>query len=147
MKTLEAVLGVGSKTVKQLPPKVTGLQEKSRAAYPLTFGHASSYVSEGVALVGDAAHRIHPLAGQGVNLGFGDVLCLTDILGRAVYSGSSLGNLTYLLDYERTRLKANVPIMLGCHGIQRLYCNEFSPIVLARSIGLQISESVPILKV
>jgi ubiquinone biosynthesis monooxygenase Coq6 len=147
MKSMESLFGIGSKTVKQLPPKVIGLQEKTRAAYPLTFVHASSYVSEGVALIGDAAHRVHPLAGQGVNLGFGDVVCLTDILGKAVYSGGDMGNLTYLLEYEKARLQANVPIMLGCHGIQRLYCNEFSPIVLARSIGLQITESIPILKV
>jgi ubiquinone biosynthesis monooxygenase Coq6 len=146
MKSMEMILGIGSKTIKQIPPKVVGIQEKTRAAYPLTFGHTATYVSEGVALVGDAAHRVHPLAGQGANLGFGDVVCLTEILGKSIYNGSTLGNLNYLLEYERTRLQANIPIMLGCHGIQRLYCNDFSPFVLARSVGLQITESCPPLK-
>lgn len=147
MKTMERFLGLGTQTVNQLPPKVTAIQEKTRAAFPLTFGHASSYVSEGVAIIGDAAHRVHPLAGQGANLGFGDVVCLTEVLGRAVYNGSSLSDINYLLEYERSRLKVNVPMLLGCHGLHHIYGNEFSPLVLARSIGLRVTDSIPPLKV
>lgn len=147
MKSLEAFLGSGLQTIKQLPPKITAVQEKTRAAFPLTFGHASTYVSEGVAIIGDAAHRIHPLAGQGANLGFGDVQSLTEVLGKAVYNGSSLSDVTYLLEYEKSRLMANVPLLLGCHGLHHLYGNECSPIVLARSIGLRITDSIPPLKV
>lgn len=95
----------------------------------------------------DSAHRIHPLAGQGLNLGFGDVKLLTDILAKASYDGSTLGDIGYLREYERKRLQNNVPIMLGVHALQRLYGSNFSPIVLMRSIGLQMTHAIPPLKV
>lgn len=146
MKAVDSVLSFGKNKIQQFPPSVTKVQEGSRAAFPLGFGHASSYVCGGAALIGDAAHRVHPLAGQGVNLGFGDVLELTEVLADAVYSGSSLDNLQYLLKYEQERLKANVPIMVGVHALQRLYCNDFPPLVLARSLGLKITNLTPPLK-
>lgn len=145
LKTVDNVLASKSK-ITQLPPSVIKLQENSRAAFPLGFGHASSYVCNGAALIGDAAHRIHPLAGQGVNLGFGDVVKLTEVLTDAVYSGSEIGNLQYLLQYEQERLKANVPIMIGVHALQQLYCNDFPPFVLARSLGTKIANSTEPLK-
>lgn len=95
----------------------------------------------------DAAHRIHPLAGMGLNLGFGDVKCLTEILAKAAYHGSLLNDLTHLCEYEQQRLKINVPIMLGVHGLQKLYNTDLSPIVLARSVGLQITQQMSPLKV
>ena len=146
MKTFEGILSLNKNKIQQLPPKVVKLQEKSRAAFPLGFGHASSYVSGGATLIGDAAHRVHPLAGQGVNLGFGDVLELTECLAESVYNGSNLGSLQYLLKYEQERLKVNVPIMVGVHALQRLYCNDFPPLVIARSLGLKITNMTPPLK-
>lgn len=98
-------------------------------------------------LSSDAAHRIHPLAGMGLNLGFGDVKCLTEILAKATYNGSRLNDLNYLLEYEQTRLKHNVAIMLGVHGLQRLYNTDLTPIVLARSIGLQVTQQMAPIKV
>lgn len=146
MRTVEGVLVLNKNKMQQLPQKVVKLQDKSRAAFPLGFGHASSYVCGGAALIGDAAHRVHPLAGQGVNLGFGDVLELTEVLAESVYNGGSLGSLQYLLKYEQERLKVNVPIMVGVHALQRLYCNDFPPLVLARSLGLKITNELPPLK-
>lgn len=140
LNTVDNLLANRSK-IQQLPPIITKVQENSRAAFPLGFGHASSYICNGAVLIGDAAHRIHPLAGQGVNLGFGDVVKLTEVLSSAIYSGSELGNLNYLLEYERERLKANIPIMLGVHTIQQLYCNNFAPFVLMRSLGTKITNS------
>jgi ubiquinone biosynthesis monooxygenase Coq6 len=147
MKIVENVLPFGkSNKMQQLPPQVLNVQDGSRGAFPLGFGHASSYVCGGAALIGDAAHRVHPLAGQGVNLGFGDVLKLTEVLAEAIYNGSNINDTQYLLKYERERLKANVPIMIGVHALQKLYCNDFPPFVLARSIGLKITNQTPPLK-
>ena len=65
---------------RQIPPKIVGVSPGSRAMFPLKMSHAVHYVKPGLALVGDAAHRIHPMAGQGVNLGFGDAAKLAEIL-------------------------------------------------------------------
>lgn len=128
--------------MRQLPPSICGIDENSRAAFPLGFGHASNYIRKGAALVGDAAHRVHPLGGQGVNLGFGDVACINDILGKAVYSGRKLGNLLDLKRYETERQRHNVPTMIALDGLHKLYTTEFMPVVLLRSLGLQITHAL-----
>lgn len=146
LKIADTVSPFKSKKELPTPPKIVNVQNGSRAQFPLGFGHASSYASRGAVLIGDAAHRVHPLAGQGVNLGYGDVLQLTKVLAEATYNGSNLDDMQYLLKYERERLKANLPIMLGVHALQRLYCNDCTPIVLARSLGLKFTSSVPPIK-
>ncbi|KAL7741178.1 hypothetical protein ACLKA6_018202 [Drosophila palustris] len=136
----------GSQHLRQYPPRVSGLQERSRATFPLGFLHASSYVCNGAALVGDAAHRIHPLAGQGVNLGFGDVRHLVKTLAEGAYAGFKLGDTQHLIKYERKCLAKNVPIMIGVHGLHSVYSTQFSPVVLLRSLGLQLTENLPPIK-
>ncbi|CAH0551225.1 unnamed protein product [Brassicogethes aeneus] len=136
-----------SDLMRQLPPKICGVEEKSRAAFPLGFGHATNYIGKGVALVGDAAHRVHPLAGQGVNLGFGDIISLNTILGKSAYSGSHLADICYLKEYETERQKHNVPTMLAVDGLHRLYATDFTPLVLLRSVGLQLTHAIGPLKV
>ncbi|KAL0100195.1 hypothetical protein PUN28_019551 [Cardiocondyla obscurior] len=131
---------------KQMPPSVVNIVEGSRAAFPLGFGHASSYVQPGMVLIGDAAHRVHPLAGQGVNLGFGDVTELTQILAEATENGSHLNDLHYLRMYETSRQRHNVPMMLAIDSFYRFYQYTASPIVLGRSIGLQLVDAVPPIK-
>ncbi|XP_074036894.1 ubiquinone biosynthesis monooxygenase COQ6, mitochondrial [Leptinotarsa decemlineata] len=140
------MMNCSADTVRQYPPKIAGIEEGSRAAFPLGFGHATSYIAKGAVLVGDAAHRIHPLAGQGVNLGFGDVVCLNRILGNAVYSGSKLNDLSYLKEYETERQRHNVPTMLAVEGLHRLYNSNFTPVVLLRSLGLQATHVMNPLK-
>ncbi|KAJ8960298.1 hypothetical protein NQ318_004024 [Aromia moschata] len=94
----------------------------------------------------DAAHRIHPLAGQGVNLGFGDVVCLNKVLGEAVYSGSVVDDLNYLKDYETERQRHNITTMLAVEGLHRLYNSDFTPLVVLRSLGLQATQALNPLK-
>ncbi|KAK3780653.1 hypothetical protein RRG08_028101 [Elysia crispata] len=143
---LNNIVPADSDGVRQLPPTVIDVVDKSRASFPLALTHASQYVRPRVALIGDAAHRIHPLAGQGVNLGFSDVACLNDMLTKAVSSGADPGALTHLLQYETERQRQNVPVMLTIDGLQRLYGTEFTPVVVARSLGLHAVHSLPFLK-
>lgn len=139
VKCTNSLLKVTQSKNLQTPPTVTDVIDKSRAMFPLGFSHSSSYVCNGAALIGDAAHRIHPLAGQGVNLGFSDVLLLTEALEQAIYNGSVLNDLDYLLKYEKEALMTNVPMMVGIHAIQRMYCSEFPLNVILRNVGLSLA--------
>uniref|UniRef100_A0A2P2HZT8 Ubiquinone biosynthesis monooxygenase COQ6, mitochondrial n=1 Tax=Hirondellea gigas TaxID=1518452 RepID=A0A2P2HZT8_9CRUS len=121
---------------KQLPPSVVAVADNSRAAFPLGLGHAVQYTAPRVVLVGDAAHRVHPLAGQGVNLGFGDVAALTRVLEETVLEGDDIGNVRQLYRYETERQRQNVVMMAAVDGLHRLYATTFPPAVFLRSVGL-----------
>lgn len=95
----------------------------------------------------DAAHKVHPLAGQGVNLGFGDVSTLVQLLSDSVDDGAVLGDEHYLNKYERCRQIHNIPTMLAIDALHRLYKGTAAPIVLARSLGLQVTNAITPLKV
>lgn len=92
----------------EVPPKITKLASQ-RMVFPLSLMHANSYVSKRVVLIGDAAHTVHPLAGQGVNMGFGDASSLSRVIAESVAVGSDIGevcsylfNLLHLLsDYHK----------------------------------------------
>ncbi len=112
-----------------------------RAAFPLVLRHADRYVLPGLALVGDAAHGIHPLAGQGVNLGFLDAAMLCDALGEAVNSGRSIGGLPTLRRYERARRGANMEMMALMDLFKRLFSNENPALTLVRNLGLDLVDA------
>lgn len=85
----------------EVPPRVTKLSSE-RMVFPLSLNHANSYASKRVALIGDAAHTVHPLAGQGVNMGFGDAFSLSKVIAEGVAVGSDIGEVckyiyTYIL--------------------------------------------------
>uniref|UniRef100_A0A1B0ANX9 Ubiquinone biosynthesis monooxygenase COQ6, mitochondrial n=1 Tax=Glossina palpalis gambiensis TaxID=67801 RepID=A0A1B0ANX9_9MUSC len=143
---LNSLMGRSGGNMRQYPPRVHSVLEGSRATFPLGFLHASSYVCSGAALVGDAAHRLHPLAGQGVNLGFSDICLLVETLAEAAYSGAKLGDKHYLMKYEQKGLAKNVPILIGVHGLHTLYSTTLSPVVLLRSLGLQLTHNIPQIK-
>lgn len=82
-----------------------------------------------------------------MNLGFGDVIALTKILAEAIVNGSKLNDLNYLKEYETMRQRYNVPLMLATDALHRLYQGTAAPIVLARSLGLQLTNAIPQLKV
>ncbi|XP_012285283.1 ubiquinone biosynthesis monooxygenase COQ6, mitochondrial [Orussus abietinus] len=149
MKALQQLLeGLSLQTgiARQLQPSVASIEEGSRAAFPLGFGHSVFYAKPGVVLVGDAAHRVHPLAGQGVNLGFGDITVLVQMLSEAVRCGSLLADIMFLTKYETQRQRHNVPTMLAIDALHRLYKGTAAPVVLARSLGLQLTNALPPLK-
>ncbi|KAM6912557.1 ubiquinone biosynthesis monooxygenase COQ6, mitochondrial [Xenentodon cancila] len=131
---------------RQLPPSVAGIGQKSRVMFPLGMGHASEYIRHRVALIGDAAHRVHPLAGQGANLGFGDVACLTHLLSQAAFNGKDLGAIQHLLEYETERQRHNLPMMAAIDLMKRLYSTNAAPVVLLRTFGLQATNMLPALK-
>ncbi|XP_039993928.1 ubiquinone biosynthesis monooxygenase COQ6, mitochondrial [Xiphias gladius] len=131
---------------RQLPPSVAGIGPKTRVMFPLGMGHASEYIRHRVALIGDAAHRVHPLAGQGANLGFGDVACLTQLLSKAAFNGKDLGAMQHLLEYETERQRHNLPMMAAIDLMKRLYSTNSAPVVLLRTFGLQATSMLPSLK-
>ncbi|CAF5049263.1 unnamed protein product, partial [Rotaria magnacalcarata] len=89
----------------------------------------------------------HPMAGQGVNMGFGDIVCLMNILEQAVRDGADFSSLTYLVDYERQRQLQCVARLLSIDSLNRLYSTKFSPIVALRSVGLSfVNEFSPLKK-
>jgi 2-octaprenylphenol hydroxylase len=93
----------------------------ARASFPLRLLHARRYAAERVALVGDAAHTVHPLAGQGINLAFLDAAALVDVLGQALAEGDDPGEHSVLRRYERWRKAEALPAIALLDGIQRLY--------------------------
>ena len=107
-----------------------------RAAFPLRRMHAQHYVAEGVALLGDAAHQINPLAGQGVNLGFQDVEVFAEVILEAIAKGEVPGSLTVLKRYENRRRKANLLMMQTMDFFYRAFSNQQTPLKVARNLLL-----------
>ncbi|PCJ35404.1 MAG: 2-octaprenyl-3-methyl-6-methoxy-1,4-benzoquinol hydroxylase [Cellvibrionales bacterium] len=107
-----------------------------RVQFPLTQRHGVDYVQPGIALIGDAAHTIHPLAGQGVNLGFGDARVLTEELARALEHSGELGGLQTLKRYQRRRKPDNLAMMATMEGFKRLFERDELPVRLLRNIGM-----------
>ncbi|KAF6216892.1 hypothetical protein GE061_001242 [Apolygus lucorum] len=127
-------------------PHVCEVVEKSRASFPLGFGHATNYVKPNIALIGDAAHKIHPLAGQGVNLGFRDVHHLTAALQNGVQCGRQIGDYSDLKTYEQKSQRANLPLMLAIDMIYRVYSSEVGLIRALGSLGIQLTEGLAPIK-
>jgi 2-octaprenylphenol hydroxylase len=117
-----------------------------RAAFPLRLQYAKSYVRPRAALVGDAAHAIHPLAGQGVNLGFLDVAALGDALEHAREHGRDIGGLATLRRYERARRGDNLLMLAAMDAFKRAFGNRVPPLVVARNLGLYAADHIGPLK-
>ncbi|WP_296935103.1 FAD-dependent monooxygenase [uncultured Marinobacter sp.] len=109
----------------------------SRFAFPLRQRHAKDYVAPGFALVGDAAHTIHPLAGQGANLGYGDVRAMLDELSRAKKAGLNPANELVLARYQRRRKGENLAMMAAMEGFKQLFARDELPVRWLRNTGLR----------
>jgi 2-octaprenyl-6-methoxyphenol hydroxylase len=120
--------------------------EGPRWFYPLAFLHAATYRAPRLVLVGEAAHVIHPIAGQGLNMGIRDIAALAECLvdGRRV--GLDLGDSTILARYERWRRFDNIVLAGVTDGLNRLFSNSVAPVKLARDLGLAAVGQVPPLK-
>lgn len=117
-----------------------------RAAFPLSRQHAREYVRPNVALIGDAAHGIHPLAGQGVNLGFLDVAALVDAIDHARANRRALGSLHTLRRYERARRGDNAAMVHAMDLFKRGFSNRNPALVGVRNLGLAAAEHLPGIK-
>ena len=126
-------------------PRVTGVQR--RVAWPLQLGMAQRWVGSqpaadgktrlSWALAGDAAHSVHPLAGQGLNLGLADVALLGQILGQRPLWRST-GDMHLLRQYERARKTASAPLIAGMDGIQRLFSHNAAGVRKLRNLGMAL---------
>ncbi len=114
-----------------------------RLCVPLRQRHAKRYVAEGLALIGDAAHTIHPLAGQGVNLGFLDAAVLAEVLLQAHQRGERLADVKVLSRYERRRMPHNLALMAAMEGFERLFQADPLPLRWLRNAGLKLVEQMP----
>jgi 2-octaprenylphenol hydroxylase len=113
-----------------------------RHAFPLWQKHASDYVQPGLALIGDAAHTIHPLAGQGVNLGFADVKSLAAVLARAVQRGEDFASAQVLSRYQRERKAANLGMLLVMEGFKRAFGSNDLHLRWLRNAGLKAADGL-----
>jgi 2-octaprenylphenol hydroxylase len=117
-----------------------------RAAFTLRLQHATSYVQPRLALVGDAAHAIHPLAGQGVNLGLLDAATLAEVLLQSIEQGKDPGAYSVLRKYERWRKGENIGMMLMMDGFKKVFGSELGPVQIIRNLGLDFADRVSPLK-
>jgi 2-octaprenyl-6-methoxyphenol hydroxylase len=118
----------------------------ARQAHPLGFFVARSFIAERIALAGDAAHVIHPIAGQGLNMGLKDVAALAEVIVDAARLGLDPGAATVLERYQRWRRFDTVAMGIATDGLNRLFSNRSDVLRAARDIGLGLVDRVPNLK-
>jgi len=107
---------------------------------------ARSFIAERLALVGDAAHVIHPIAGQGLNMGLKDVAALAEVIVDAARLGLDPGSLAVLARYQRWRRFDTMAMGVATDGLNRLFSNRSDVLRLARDVGLGLVDRFPALK-
>ncbi|BAY91583.1 MULTISPECIES: FAD-dependent hydroxylase [unclassified Tolypothrix] len=118
-----------------------------RFIFQVQLMQSDRYVLPRLALVGDAAHNCHPVGGQGLNLGVRDVAALAQVIQKANASGEDIGKIQVLKRYERWRQRENLTILGFTDLLDRMFSNNFLPVLLVRRLGLWIMRRVPILKI
>lgn len=117
-------------------------QVAARAVFPLSERRAKDYAKQGIVLIGDAAHTIHPLAGQGVNLGLLDAAELSAVIKAAIGRKENIGDLCVLKRFERARYSENVKMALAMQGFKALFDASNAPVTIARNIGMRLFDRI-----
>ena len=123
--------------IQHFPQDLMDFEVQQVASFPITRMHANQYVKDKVVLLGDAAHSINPLAGQGVNLGFKDVAALLDGFGQA----QALDKPATLRTYEAVRRRDNLLMMSAMDAIYGAFSNQHAPLRLLRNLGLKLANN------
>lgn len=131
---------------EKFPVRAISVLDNSRARFPLRLSHADTYVAERIALVGDAAHTTHPLAGQGLNMGQGDVQALVDALEKGINRGLDIGNPLVLEPFWADRFPVNNLLLGVVDKLHKLYSCTAEPIVALRTFGLKAVNQFGVLK-
>ena len=132
--------------IKEFPAKLGKVTVKQQGWFPLTRMHANRYWAGRVVLVGDAAHTINPLAGQGVNLGFADAALLAELVLQALAAGEDLANAPMLNRYQQQRKKDNLLMMSAMDGFYQLFSSQWPLLRFARKAGLTLAANAGPLK-
>ena len=135
--------GLAAEVRRHFPSRLGGFRVTGKGSFPLVRRHANDYHAGRVVLLGDAAHTINPLAGQGVNLGFKDVACWTELLGKA---GADWHDITLASRYERRRRPDNLLMQSGMDLFYGVFSNEIGPLRLARNLALNLADKAGPLK-
>jgi ubiquinone biosynthesis monooxygenase Coq6 len=144
--SMEVARGIPAPDTDMYPPLVHSVQPKSAAYFPLRMAHADSYMGKRTVLVGDAAHTVHPLAGQGLNLGLADVQCLSNVIQRSAAAGTDIGSHIALEAYPRERYFANHILLSAFDKLAGLYGTRLGPIVWLRSAGIETINEIGSIK-
>ena len=128
---------------RHFPSRLGGFTVTAKGSFPLVRRHANDYHAGRVVLLGDAAHTINPLAGQGVNLGFKDVACWAGLLGKA---GALWHELALAGRYEGRRRPDNLLMQSGMDLFYGVFSNEIGPLRLARNLALNLADKAGPLK-
>jgi 2-octaprenylphenol hydroxylase len=108
----------------------------ARGAFPLKSQHAAAYVQDGIVLIGDAAHTVHPLAGQGVNLGIADARELATVISNALQTAENPGDLPVLRKFERAQKGANMTMLHFMDRLNKLFSNDSAALARLRGAGM-----------
>ena len=117
-----------------------------KAIYPLIYQHSKKYIEKNFVVVGDAAHTIHPLAGQGINLGIADAIELTGVLEDSILKGGYIGDISTLRTYERSRKSSNSLMLNFVHILNKLFSSRYITIINMRKIGMKIFNKTKLIK-
>ena len=131
--------------VKYFPKKLGDIKVLAKGAFPLTRRHANTYQHKRVLLLGDAAHTINPMAGQGVNLGFKDVIALQHVIAEAIGNGETWHKESVLARYEKKRRKENLLMMSTMDALYAGFSHPSPVIKAARNLALLAVNKVPFL--